>query len=63
MSKGYYTVRTEGSRTIVHWEGPPGKSIGRCTNSGPMGFPSDTPPRPAESDQDKPKKKRKKKGQ
>ncbi len=52
MSKGYYTFRTEGSETIVHWHGPPGKSIARCVNSGPFGYPSDpAPPRPTESDQ------------
>jgi hypothetical protein len=53
---------------VVHWVGPPAKSIGRCVNSGP--FPSDPyprhptgsdPDRPTESDQDKAKKKRKRK--
>ena len=60
MSKGHYTVTTKGSVTTVHWEGPPGKSIGRCTNSGPMGFPPDPSPRPTDTASDKPKKRKKK---
>jgi hypothetical protein len=61
MSKGYYTYWTEGSTTHVLWHGPPGKSIGRGVNSGPMGYPPAEPPPLTESDKDKPKAKRKRK--
>lgn len=63
MSKGYYAYTTKGSETLIHWVGPPAKSIGRFVDSGPMGFPPGTEPHPAEPARDKPKKKRKKKGQ
>jgi hypothetical protein len=58
MSGERFTITTEGSRTVVHWEGKRGKSIARPTSTGRF-FPD--PKSQAADDVEKPKKPRRRK--